>query len=266
MFNDQVLLIGAGTMGEIFLQAALQLFDSKNITVAQHNAERRAYLSNTYQVTTTELNKLDITLFNIIVLAVKPQDAMPIVAPQALVISVMAGISTHQLQALTGSHRIVRIMPNTPAKLGMGMSVWTTTSTVTKTDQQVVQTWLKKLGQEFYVESDDWIDKATAISGSGPAYLFLFAEQLITAAKQLGFNNIAATTLVSQTLLGASQLLQPATTEYYSAPTPADLRKQVTSKGGTTAAALTSLPQAELQTAWNQAVQAAYNRAKQLSV
>lgn len=258
MSDDKLLIIGGGTMGEIFLQAALKLFHPKHITVAQRSAERREYLTATYHITTAELSTINLTIFDVVVVAVKPQDVMGLPISQALVISVMAGISTTRLQQLFSTPRVVRIMPNTPAKIGLGMSVWTATSATTPTDKQLIHDWLKLLGQELYVDNDDWIFKATAVSGSGPAYLFLFAEQLINAAKELGFNDIQAQQLVSQTLLGASQLLSQNNTNV------CELRQKVTSKGGTTAAAINSLPQAELQQIWNTAVQAAYERAKEL--
>lgn len=245
-------------MGEIFLQAALKLFPTEHITVAQRSAERREYLTTTYRVIATELTTIDVTTFDIVVVAVKPQDVMELPIPQALVISVMAGVSTTRLQQLFSTPRVVRIMPNTPAKIGLGMNVWTGTSTLTALDKTLVQDWLKLLGQELYVNNDDWIDKATAVSGSGPAYLFLFAEQLMNAAKALGFTDDQARLLVSQTLVGASQLLSQNNENVV------ELRHKVTSKGGTTAAAINSLPQEELQKIWTTAMLAAYNRAKEL--
>ncbi|MFA5995734.1 MAG: pyrroline-5-carboxylate reductase [Patescibacteria group bacterium] len=264
MYKKNILLIGGGTIGEIFLQELLKLTDAKNITVAQRSVERREYLQNTYHIIATPLTSELALNKNIIFLAVKPQDITTVAETissnitKQLLCSVMAGISTSKLAQLFHSNNIVRIMPNTPAKIGLGMSAWTATPTVTEIDKQLIKDLLKLLGQELYVSNDDWIDKATAVSGSGPAYVFLFAEQLINAAKQLGFNEIPAGQLVIQTLLGASTLLAQN-------KNAVELRQKVTSKDGTTAAALNSLAQTNLQTIWNKAVQAAYERAKDLT-
>lgn len=253
-----ILLIGGGTMGEILLQK----LSPDNLTVAEHSQERRDYLASTYKVNVTTLSSDVANQADTIILAIKPQDASTVaetITPGLhgqLIISIMAGVNTTKLQTLFKTNRVIRTMPNTPAKLGLGMTVWTATPTVTSTDKQFVQRLLQDLGKELYVDNDDWIDKATAVSGSGPAYVFLFAEQLVNAAEQLGFKHDEALQLVQQTLLGASTLLFTGE--------PKQLREQVTSKGGTTFAALTSLAQHDLQSIWNEAIQAAYNRAKEL--
>jgi pyrroline-5-carboxylate reductase len=231
--------------------------------VAESKPERQLDLHKRYNITSANLTVLLEQEFDYVVLAVKPQDSQAIAMQvntgwtDNLIISVMAGIPTSQLQAWFGSDRIVRTMPNTPARLGLGMTVWTATPGVSELEKKFIQQLLQQLGKELYVHNDNWIDKATAVSGSGPAYLFLFAEQFMAAAQELGFSAEQAQQLVSQTVLGAATLLQTAP--------PAQLRAQVTSKGGTTAAALNTVMNSDVANIWEQAVQAAYKRAQELS-
>lgn len=197
-------------------------------------------------------------------LAVKPQDLSAAVADlptldQQLVISVMAGTSTQTLSQLTGATRIIRSMPNTPAKIGKGMTVWFATPNVSEDDRVWFKTVLGGYSTLLEVDSDDWIDKATAVSGSGPAYVFAFVEALMSAAKELGFSDEQARVLVTQTCVGATALIEQSTEPI------STLRQHVTSKGGTTAAALNALELSGFEPMWKKAIQSAYDKAKTLS-
>lgn len=200
--------------------------------------------------------------FNVICLAIKPQDFQLITTlplSHTLIISVMTGITTETLMKITHSAAVIRTMPNTPIKIGLGVTAWCKTKAVTQADSQWFQNAFSKVSKLIDVENDDGINKATAISGCGPAYVFAFAEALMSAARELGFSEEQAQLLVTQTCVGATALLEQATVPV------AELRQQVTSKGGTTAAALNALELSGFETMWNQAIQAAYDKAKTLS-
>jgi len=149
-------------------------------------------------------------------------------------------------------------MPNTPAQIGEGMSVWTATSETSEKQREQAQTILRALGRELYVDDENFIDMATAISGTGPAYFFLVMEALIDAAVHLGFSRRVAQELVYQTMLG-SVLFASKSRKH-----PAELRNQVTSPGGTTAEALYQLEKGRVRTVFSKAVWAAYQRSRYL--
>ena len=261
---SKLLVVGGGTMGRICAQAAVAELGADRVVVLERTAAHAALIQTDLGVTCVTALTPDLGDFTMVVLAVKPQDAVAAITPlrpvftQALVISVMAGVSTARLSELTGSARIARCMPNTPAKIGRGMTAWTATPHVTAADREFITNWLNQFGETLWVESDDWIDRVTAVSASGPGYVFAFAADLVSSAKTLGFTDEQANLLVQQTLLGAAELWKS------SSVTPVELRDQVTSKGGTTAAALTVLADAQMSVIWQKAVQAAYDRAKAL--
>ncbi len=202
---------------------------------------------------------------DVIVMAVKPQYlAEPMaelkghIKPGQLVLSIMAGITIKTLAGGLSHRSIVRVMPNTPAQIGEGMSVWTATSEVTAKHKELAVIILKAIGKEISVDDEKYLDMVTAVSGSGPAYFFLFVEALVEAAESIGFSSARAKTLVLQTMLGSGHLVEQ------SDKSPAELREMVTSKGGTTAAALDVFVRGEFKKLVRQAVEAAYERAKSL--
>ncbi|MBI4281791.1 pyrroline-5-carboxylate reductase [Candidatus Uhrbacteria bacterium] len=202
---------------------------------------------------------------DVVLLAVKPQDALPILQvlrgmlrPQTLVISIMAGVSLSTLQRGLGHARIIRAMPNTPAQIGEGMTAWVASVRTSAGDCAFAKKLFGALGKELHVKNEKYIDAATAVSGSGPAYVFAFVESLIIAAEQLGFTKKQATMLVYQTVRGSSALLEA------SADDSATLRERVTSKKGTTAAALAVLQKRGMTRILHDAVFAAHRRAREL--
>lgn len=251
-------------MGKIFLEAALRLWPAEAVVVLERTPDHAAEIEKKYGVRALAADHYDCSTADLVILAVKPQDSQALApllgtsAQSCLVLSMMAGIDLTRLQHLTGSNRIVRCMPNTPANIGTGMTVWTATPALTAADRALVEKMLQSFGQTVWVESDDWIDKATAVSGSGPAYVLAYAEYLVAAAQALGFSAATATVLVQQTMAGTVALWQNSHTP------PADLRTQVTAKGGTTAAALAVLTEAQLDKIITRAVAAAYQRAQEL--
>jgi len=254
-------------MGEAMLSALLRqgLSSPQDVWVSDIKAERRQYLKEKYGVAVTENNRQAATKGEIVVLAIKPQNLAEIITelegkfqPGQLVLSIIAGARISTLRQGLDHKAIVRVMPNTPAQVGEGMSVWTATPEVTETQKQWASLILGAMGKEIYVDDEKYLDMATAVSGSGPAYFFLFLESLIESAVNIGLPRDVAEPLVWQTFVGSSHLLQK------SGKSPAELRKQVTSPGGTTAAALLELEKGGFNSLVLQAVTAAYNRAKEL--
>jgi pyrroline-5-carboxylate reductase len=175
--------------------------------------------------------------------------------PGALAISIAAGVPLSVFASYLVDRAIVRAMPNTPAQIGAGMTVWTATPNVTTEQNQWAKTIFQALGQELYVEDEHYLDMATALNGSGPAYIFLILEAMIDSGVQLGFTRPKAQELVYQTMLGS--VLYAKQTGLH----PAQLRNAVTSPGGTTAAALSELERGNIRTTLNNAIWAAYNHA-----
>ena len=200
-------------------------------------------------------------------LAVKPQEFSP--AGRALnsnlngtqtVMSIMAGVTIETIRSALKHDAIVRAIPNTPAQIGEGMTVWTTTAAVTDSTREAVRSILSVLGQELYVTDEKYIDMATAVSSSGPAYVFLVIEALIDAAVHIGLRREMAVPMVLQTVLGSAR---------YALETgkhPAELRNQVTSPGGTTIVAIRELEQAGVRAAFLNAIDAACKRSAELAI
>jgi len=200
-----------------------------------------------------------------VVLSVKPQvltQILPeldgVIRDGALVLTIVAGAPFHML--LQGLHHkaIVRVMPNTPAMIGQGMSVWTATPEVSEEQRSQARAILQALGEEIYVKDEDYLDMATALSGTGPAYVFLFMEALIDAGVHLGFSRRVAEQLVLQTMQGSVALAKQ------SMKHPVELRNMVTSPGGTSAEALYQLEKGGLRTVLSKAIWAAYQKSRYL--
>ena len=263
----KIAFIGGGNMGEAMLSAILdkKLSTSEDITVSDVKEVRRSYLKQKYGVVVTDSNRLAVEKGNLIILAIKPQDLNEVMAELSgqfkqnqLVLSIIAGARINTLCLGLNHSSIIRVMPNTPAQVGEGMSVWTATAEVTKQQKEQAGSILGAMGKEIYVDDEKYIDMATAVSGSGPAYFFLFVELLIDAAVHIGLPRDTAKELVLQTMLGSGLFLQRSDKE------PAELRRMVTSPGGTTAEALLKLEEGGFSDLVMKAVSAAYNKAKKL--
>ncbi len=254
-------------MGEAMLSAILNkgLSIPENVRVSDVKEERRQLLKHRYQVTVTADNREAAEKGDIVVLAIKPQNLAEVMPglcgqlkPNQLVLSIIAGARINTLCQGLDHRRIVRAMPNTPAQIGEGISVWTATPEVTKQQKKRASSILSTMGKEIYVDDEKYLDMATAVSGSGPAYFFLFIESLIDAAVEIGLSPDVAEELVLQTMLGSGHLLQK------SGKSPAELRQMVTSPGGTTAAALLQFEKGGFSDLVQKAITAAYNQAKEL--
>jgi len=265
--ESNIVFIGGGVMAEAFIRGILArgLAGPERITVSEPLPPRREYLTANLGVRVIDDNAAAARLADIIVLAVKPQAAAAALAPlngalspSALVISIMAGVRLATIERLVGSPAIVRAMPNTPAQIGEGVSAWTSTAAVSELQTEQARALLSALGEEIQVANEDYVDMATALSGSGPAYVFLFIEALIDAGVQIGLPRPVAERMANQTVRGSALFAQRAGQH------PAILRNMVTSPGGTTAAGLFALERGGLRAALTDAVLAAYQRAQTL--
>lgn len=268
MLNDTTLaFIGSGTMAEAMIKGILNngLTDPHRIIASDPRLERGPELEELYGVRSTTDNKEAAQAGDIIVLSVKPQvlpfvlhDLHGLIRPHQLIFSIVAGARTETIARGLRHGAIVRVMPNTPAQMGEGMSVWTSTPEVT--EKQIAQAGaiLQALGKEIYVEDEDALDMATALSGTGPTYVFLMMEALVEAGVHLGFSRRVARKLVIQTVLGSVLFAEE------SGKHLAELRNMVTSPGGTSAEAIYQLEKGGLRTIVSKAVWAAYQKSRLL--
>jgi pyrroline-5-carboxylate reductase len=265
--DETLAFIGCGMMGEAMVKGLLRegLVDPRQIVASHPRAERCLELENRYGVKVTDSNAEAAADATFIVLAVKPQflgevvsDLDGVLRSEATVLTIVAGARMERVGSDLGVSRVVRAMPNTPAQIGRGISVWTATKTVGETGRTKVRAILSALGAEEYVIHENEIDMATALSGTGPAYVFLFMEALIDAGVHMGFSRRVAQKLVFETVLGAAEFAKGEPDHL------AKLRNQVTSPGGTSAEAQYQLERGRLRTVLSDAVWAAYRRCRQL--
>lgn len=264
MFEDQTIsFIGAGTMGEAMIRGLLSqnIVRPDQIIAADPWQERVKALSEEYAITGTQDNRQAAEEGQIVILSIKPQ-SIPYVLPeirghlrrQDLLLSIIAGAPIKKLADGAAHASVVRAMPNTPAQIGMGITVWTATSEVSDEHKQQAGAILGSLGEEIFVDQESYLDMATALSGSGPGYIFMMMEALIDAGVHLGFSRHIARRLVFQTMRGSVEYAMQ------SGKHVAELRNQVTSPGGTTAAALYHMEKGGLRTVISRGIWAAYER------
>ncbi|HJM36708.1 MAG TPA: pyrroline-5-carboxylate reductase [Dehalococcoidales bacterium] len=263
----KIAFIGGGNMGEAILSRILErkLSTRKTTFISDISESRRQSLKQTYRVNTTDNNRSAAVVSEVVLLAIKPQNLTQVMAelneqlkPSQLVLSIAAGTKIETLYRGLRHNSIVRAIPNTPAQVGAGITVWTATAEVNEQQKGWARSILGAIGEEIYVADEKYLDMATAVSGSSPAYFFLFMETLVKAAVDIGLPRDMAEKLVLQTMLGSSYLLQK------SGKPPAELRRMVTSPGGTTAEALLQFDRGGLGNLVKQAVTAAYEKAKKL--
>jgi len=242
-----------------------KIASAEDISVSDVSKARLEHLKQNYHVRVTASSREAVREGEVVLLAVKPQNLAELMAelkggrnPEQLVLSIIAGARIDTLCLGLGHDRIVRVMPNTPAQIGRGVSVWTVTEDVTQEQKRQAQLILGALGREIFVAREAYLDMATAVSGSGPAYVFLFAEALISAAVRIGLPDKLAVELVLETIIGSGQFAKK------SDKSLTELRRMVTSPGGTTAEALSCFEKGGFRALVAQAVEAAYNRAKEL--
>ncbi len=265
--DKRIAFIGCGVMGEAIASALLrtELVGVHQLTGGEPNPKRRSELQAKLGLTLTADNREAIQGADLVVLAVKPQSLDLIIrdlagqlTPGQVVLSIIAGATIERLSRGLQHAAIVRSMPNTPAQIGYGATVWYPAPAVNESGQLLVEAVLETMGLAIRVDSEEAIDMATALSGTGPAYVFLIMEALIDAGVHLGFPRAIAEQLVQQTLLGSVLFAQE------SGRHPAELRNMVTTPGGTSAAALYEMERGGLRTVIARAVWAAYRRAQEL--
>jgi pyrroline-5-carboxylate reductase len=263
----RISFIGGGVMGEAIVQGLLakNLLKAENVTVSEPRRERREELRKKHRVKVTADNREAARTCEILVFAVKPQDLKKVLAelkglirPQQLVLSIVAGARLGAISKGLAHNSIVRVMPNTPAQIGEGISVWATAGGVKESQKEQARLILRALGKEVYVEDEKFVDMATAVSGTGPTYVFLVMEAMIDAAVHLGFPRHVACELVTETMRGSIMFAMKSNKH------PAELRNMVTSPGGTSAEALYQLEKGTLRTVLSKATWAAYERTRSL--
>ena len=239
-----------------------------DVTVSEPIQERASYLSETYSVTIAANNVAAVSGADLTVLSVKPQQLSDVAQdvrgvvpelPGITFMSIMAGVKTKTIIDQVGCDRVIRIMANTPSQVGAGATAWTASTTVSPEMREFAGRMLDSFGLQVYFDDEKLVDIATALSASGPAYVFVFVEALIDGAVQLGMSNADARALAIQMVLGSAELAKQ------TGKHPADLRNMVTSPGGTTAAALHALEANGFRKASIEAVVAAFQRGEELN-
>lgn len=259
----RVAIVGAGVMAESMIAGLLarEMIQPGRITASHPRPERREELSQRFGIRMVEGNREAVEEGDLILLTVKPQVLGAVMKqlhgrlePRQVAVSVVAGAPIHQLSQGLGHDGIVRVMPNTPAQIGEGMSVWTATPDVDATQRARVKAVLGALGEELWVDEEKYVDMATALSGTGPTYVFLMMEALIDAGVHMGFPRRIAEQIVLQTVSGSVAFARD------SGKHMAELRNMVTSPGGTSAEAIYQMEKGGMRTVLSRAVYAAYQR------
>ena len=267
MEQPAVALVGAGQMGGALVRgwlAAIRRGGGLTLTVIEPNFD--AALERDLDAAGAVLNPKAEAAVDVVVLALKPQaftdvaaSAKAFIGPQTLVLSVMAGVTMSTIARALETERVIRAMPNTPGQIGQGITAYVTSSACSADDRELAEQLLEPLGSVEAIPSERLMDVVTAVSGSGPAYVFLLAEVLAAAAEAEGLDRDIASRLARQTVAGAGALM------LQTGETPMALRKQVTSPGGTTEAALDVLQSGEgLGPVMRRAVAAATQRSREL--
>jgi pyrroline-5-carboxylate reductase len=265
--EKKIAIIGPGAMAEAIIAGLLrkEITSPDCILVSGPRLERVEELKQRYGVLPFTDNREAASQAGAVILSIKPQRLARVlrglaesIRPDALVLSVIAGAPMQIIADGLKHAAVVRSMPNTPAIIGEGITVWTASPAVTEEQTNLARQILEALGQQVYVEEESYLDMATALSGTGPGYVFLFMEALIDAGVHMGFPRRIAEQLVMQTILGSVSYYEKHKTH------PAQLRNQVTSPGGTTAHALYYLEKAGFRTALSRAIWAAYERSLEL--
>jgi pyrroline-5-carboxylate reductase len=271
MLNKKIAFIGSGAMGEAMISGLIRqgLAQPEDLRTADVHVKRLEDLHEHYGTQPFTDNRLAATDADVVVLSVKPQRLTEVlkglkgaIPPHALVLSIVAGAKITKISHGLGHEAIVRSMPNTPAQIGQGITVWMPSLEVSAEQKETARAIIGALGAQVEVDDENYLDMATALSGTGPAYVFLFMEALIDAGVHMGFSRQVSEQLVVETLKGS--------VAYFEARNEKDqvhvatLRNQVTSPGGTTAQALYYLEKAGFRTAVSRAIWAAYERSQEL--
>ena len=259
-------IVGAGVMAEAIIGGLVaNRADPAGILASHPRRDRRETLAERHGIRTVAANRETLTETEVLVLAVKPQMLSRVmrelrgrIAAEQVVVSIVAGATIRTLVEGLQHAAVVRAMPNTPSQIRRGITVWTASDACTARQRDLARAVLRALGDERLVEDEDFVAMATALSGTGPTYLFAVMEALIDAGVHLGFPRDLAHDLVVETLIGSAEFARQSELH------PAQLRNAVTSPGGTSAAAIYELEKGRLRTVFSDAVWAAYRRTLEL--
>ncbi len=268
MLNEtRFAFVGSGAMAEAMIKGLVQRANvaPDHITASGPRPERGDELKARYNIRTTTDNLVALDATQIVVLSVKPQMLPGVldqlagrIPPDALALSIVAGA---RMETITGKLRhmaLARAMPNTPAQIGMGMTVWTCVPGLDESQHGQARAVFGSFGEEVYLDDERYLDMATALSGTGPAYVFIFMEAMVDAGVHMGFSRRVAEQLVYQTVQGSVEYARQAGRHL------ATLRNQVTSPGGTSAEALYQIEKGGLRTVLSRAIWAAYQKSRKL--
>lgn len=269
--TTRLAFIGCGVMAESIVAGLLRqnLVKPEQICASHPRSNRREELAEKYKIETFELNSDAVASLpendSIVVLCVKPQriggvlqEIKPEIKSTQLIVSIIAGAKIETISEALNNDLIVRTMPNTPSQIGAGMTAWTCAKEVSDSQKSQVKMLLTALGKELYVENEHQIDMATALSATGPTYIFMMMEAMTDAGVHLGFSREVSKELVQQTMLG-STLFAIESNKH-----PAELRNMVTSPGGTSAEAIYQMEKGSMRTVLSKAIYSAYKRAVDL--
>jgi pyrroline-5-carboxylate reductase len=261
----KIAIIGAGVMGAILLKT-VQRQNWRKITITDQDVSKlKALKKGSPRIITSTNNAEAVKSANLFILAVKPQSFFEVakklknkIPEKSVIVSIMAGLPIKRIKNELKAKRVVRAMPNLGAKIGKSMTVWTSAKEVTAAEKKIVKSLFDKMGRSLYVNDEMMIDKATAVSGSGPGFFFYIIEQWLKAIRNFGFTEKEAQLLLLATVDATNNLLQQE-------KNPGLLKNQVAAKGGTTEAGLKVMAKSKIKTIWQKTIQAALARAKQLS-
>lgn len=265
----KVLIIGAGNMGMTYGQSFVNasILSKSDLYVLEKSVHKAASIKVISDHPLETYPSEFIQDMDLLILSVKPQDfaelaekIRPFLREDHLILSIMAGITLQGIEQHLGAKKIVRAMPNLPAQVGLGMTVFTTSLAVSRLEVFTVQNLLNTTGKALFVENENLLDSATAVSGSGPAFVFYFMNSMMEAALEMGFSDAEAQLLVKQTFLGSINLLNKNNL------TCKNWIEKVSSKGGTTEAAIKKFGEVELEQRIIEGLQTAEKRARELSV
>lgn len=266
--STQIAIVGAGVMAEAMLAGLFSqdMLPPQQIVASHPREDRRTQLEAKHGIRVVGSNAEAIRDADLILLTIKPQvmhtvmaELAEVLQPHQTVISIAAGTSVVQLQQGLNHKAIVRVMPNTPAQIGEGMAVWYAVPEVDEAARYRVRLALGALGLELEVEHEKYVDMATALSGTGPTYVFMMMEALIDAGVHMGFPRRIAEQIVMQTVGGSVGYARE------SGKHLAELRNMVTSPGGTSAEAIYQMEKGGLRTILSKSVYAAYKRTQSLA-
>jgi pyrroline-5-carboxylate reductase len=263
----KVLIIGSGNMGKTYARSFLasRFIESKDLFILSRNRNSGTSIKDISDKNIHDKPGPYISEADIIILAVKPQDfnvlaeqIKAFVHKDQLLLTIMAGIKIETVNRLLNTPKVVRAMPNLPAQIGMGMTVFTASNEMDRKELFIIQNLINTTGKSIYVEQEVLVDAATAVSGSGPAYVYFFMDAMIQSAIKMGFTLSQAELLVNQTFMGAVHL------HTQNELTCQEWIEKVASKGGTTEAALGKLSHGNVKPNIDSALLAAFDRAVEL--